>query len=208
MTRWIQVTACRYAAELRSSEVGNVVVHFTTSSCYKKNSVVLSPQANYTDWATATCRQNLVPTFVDRGVSRCQRGGSPTVVNLSFLDGSSYFSFNWLLIYPHMVWVDPVEGSLLLRKSSSAGNRTRDLWVSSQELWLLDHRSGHHLVLHIIEWRPRNTWERTWKEHVKAYLRTTATYVWKESEGARASAARVGAQAEIRTRHLSNTNRE
>jgi hypothetical protein len=30
--------------------------------------------------------QNLVPTFVDRGVSRRQRGGSPTVVNLSFLD--------------------------------------------------------------------------------------------------------------------------
>jgi hypothetical protein len=35
---------------------------------------------------TATCRGNLVPTFVDRGVSRGQRGGSLTVVNLSFLD--------------------------------------------------------------------------------------------------------------------------
>jgi hypothetical protein len=50
------------------------------------NYVALSPQANYTDLATATCRRNLVPTFVDRGVSRGQRGGSPTVVNLSFLD--------------------------------------------------------------------------------------------------------------------------
>jgi hypothetical protein len=30
--------------------------------------------------ATATCRRNLVPTFVDRGVLRGQRGGSPTVV--------------------------------------------------------------------------------------------------------------------------------
>jgi hypothetical protein len=57
------------------------------------NSVALSSQANYTDWAIATCRRNLVPTFVDRGVSRCQRGGSPTVVNLSFLDRSRYFSF-------------------------------------------------------------------------------------------------------------------
>jgi hypothetical protein len=37
--------------------------------------VALSPQANYTDWVTATCRRNLVPTFVDRGVSRGQRGG-------------------------------------------------------------------------------------------------------------------------------------
>jgi hypothetical protein len=49
-------------------------------------SVALSPRANYTDWATATCRRNLVPNFVDRGVSRGQRGESPTVVNLSFLD--------------------------------------------------------------------------------------------------------------------------
>jgi hypothetical protein len=61
---------------------------------YKKrtNSVALSPQANYTDRAIATCGRSLVPTFVDRGVSRGQRDGSPTVVNLSFLDRSRYFS--------------------------------------------------------------------------------------------------------------------
>jgi hypothetical protein len=65
--------------------------------CYQKNkqtnSLALSPQANYTEWATATFQRNLVSTFVDRGVSRGQRGGSPTVVNLSFLDRSRYFSF-------------------------------------------------------------------------------------------------------------------
>jgi hypothetical protein len=54
-------------------------------------SVALSPRANYTDWATATCPWNLVSTFVDRGVSRGQRGGSPTVVNLSFLDRWKYY---------------------------------------------------------------------------------------------------------------------
>jgi hypothetical protein len=32
-------------------------------------------------------------TFADRGVSSGQRDGSPTVVNLSFLDRSRYFSF-------------------------------------------------------------------------------------------------------------------
>jgi hypothetical protein len=58
-----------------------------------QNSVALSPQANYTDWATATCWQNLVPTFVDKGVSRSQCSGSPIVVNLSFLDRSRHFSF-------------------------------------------------------------------------------------------------------------------
>jgi hypothetical protein len=59
----------------------------------KTNSVALSLRVNYTDWATATCRRNLVPTFVDRGASRGQRGGSPTDVNLSFLDWRCYFSF-------------------------------------------------------------------------------------------------------------------
>jgi hypothetical protein len=53
--------------------------------------------------------------------------------------------------------MDPVPDPLLLRKFGSAGNRTRDLWVSSQELWALDHRSGRydyttawvHKVLHV-----------------------------------------------------------
>jgi hypothetical protein len=45
-----------------------------------KNSLALTPQANYTDRVIATCQQNLVPTFVDIAVSRGQHGGSPTVV--------------------------------------------------------------------------------------------------------------------------------
>jgi hypothetical protein len=65
----------------------------STQKQKKTNSVALSPRTNYTDWSTATCRRNLVSTFVDRGVSRGQRGGSPTVVNLSFLNRSRYFSF-------------------------------------------------------------------------------------------------------------------
>jgi hypothetical protein len=36
--------------------------------------------------------------------------------------------------------VDPVPDPLLFRKSGSAGNRTWDLRVNSQKLWLLDHR--------------------------------------------------------------------
>jgi hypothetical protein len=62
------------------------------------NSVAVSPQAKYTDCATATCWRNLVPTFADRGVSRGQRGGSLTVVNLSFLDRNRYFFFQ---VAPH-----------------------------------------------------------------------------------------------------------
>jgi hypothetical protein len=39
-------------------------------------------------------------------------------------------------------WVDPVPDPLLLRKSGSAGNRTRDLCICSQKLWPLDHGGG------------------------------------------------------------------
>jgi hypothetical protein len=67
--------------------------YLSSTSMKQTNSVALIPRANYTDRTTATCRRNLVPTFVDRGVSRGQRGGSPTAVNLSFLDRSRYFYF-------------------------------------------------------------------------------------------------------------------
>jgi hypothetical protein len=63
------------------------------------NSVAFCPQSKYTDSAAATCRRNLVPTFVDRGMSLGQRSRSPTVVNLSFLDRSRYFFFQ---VFPHL----------------------------------------------------------------------------------------------------------
>jgi hypothetical protein len=95
---------------------------------------VFSTQANYTDWATATGQRILVPAFADRGVSRGQRGATPTPVNLSFLDRSSNF---FIPVAPHLSsrgWMDSIPGSLLLRKSGTDWNRTRDLWVWRQEL--------------------------------------------------------------------------
>jgi hypothetical protein len=67
----------------------------------KTLSVVFSMRANSTDWATAAGRRILVQTFADRGVSRAQRGGTPTAVNLSVLDRVRYFFFQMLLIYAH-----------------------------------------------------------------------------------------------------------
>jgi hypothetical protein len=78
---------------LRNDRFITLVFSQTRHNTYKKNSMALSRQANYTDWATATCQRNLVLTFADRGASRGQRDGSPTAVNLSFLDRSRYFSF-------------------------------------------------------------------------------------------------------------------
>jgi hypothetical protein len=64
----------------------------TINKYFKKlNSVAFSPQANYTDCATATCRRNLVPSFADRGVSR-----GPARRNRS-----RYSSFKYVLIYAH-----------------------------------------------------------------------------------------------------------
>jgi hypothetical protein len=83
---------------------GNLYQGHYLGDSYVLNSVALSPQANYTDWATATCWRNLVPTFMDRGVSHGQRGGSPTVVNHSFLDRNSYVL--GILIFNSAEWGD------------------------------------------------------------------------------------------------------
>jgi hypothetical protein len=45
--------------------------------------------------------------------------------------------------------VDPVPDPLLLRKSSTAWNRTRDLWVSSHKLLPPDRRGGPMKELHL-----------------------------------------------------------
>jgi hypothetical protein len=55
----------------------------------------------------------------------------PLAVNLSFQDRSRYF---FIQVAPQLSsrgCVDPVPDPLLLRKSGSAGNRTRNLWICS-----------------------------------------------------------------------------
>jgi hypothetical protein len=59
--------------------------------------------------------------------------------------------------------VDPVPDPLLLRKFGSAGNRTRDLWICSQELQSLDHRGGQYcdypILKEITQYsKKRNLW--------------------------------------------------
>jgi hypothetical protein len=129
----------------------------------KTNSVALSPQANYIDWATAAGQRTLLPTFADRGVWRGQCGGT-TAVNLGFLDLSRYFFF---LVSPHLSsrgWVDPVPDPLLLRKSGSAGNRTRHLWVCSHELWPLDDRGGPAACIYSLHKVTLQVWSSvSWK---------------------------------------------
>jgi hypothetical protein len=73
-----------------SANLATVTLHTNKNKTY---TMAFSPQANYTDRAAVICRRNLVPNFVNSGVLRSQVGGSPTAVNLSFLDRSRYISF-------------------------------------------------------------------------------------------------------------------
>jgi hypothetical protein len=83
------------------------------------------------------------------GCRRGQRGGSPTVVNLRFLDRSGYFSFKQLLIYPHNAeWtpfqthcysgnlvapaIEPVTSGLAVRKSGWKGT---NIQANRQKEW-------------------------------------------------------------------------
>jgi hypothetical protein len=104
-----------------------------------------NPQANYTDRATAACRRSYCQLLQIEGVVWSAQW-IPMTVNLDFLDTEPLFFPSSSSSLYSQGWVDPVPDPLLHRKSGSAGNRTRDLWICSQELWLLDHRRGLEMV--------------------------------------------------------------
>jgi hypothetical protein len=70
----------------------------------------------------------------------------PTAVNFGFLDRSRYFPIQVAPQLSSRGWDDPVPDPLFLRKSGSAGNRTRNLWICSEKLWPLDHRGGQKKI--------------------------------------------------------------
>jgi hypothetical protein len=74
--------------------------------------------------------------------------------DLGFLDRRLYFFFQVAHQLYSRGWLYPVPDPLLFRKS----DRTRHLWICSQELWPLDHRGGYpkHTALQILvssQWR-------------------------------------------------------
>jgi hypothetical protein len=81
----------------------------------------------------------------------------PTAVNLGFLEQSRYISIQVAPQLSSRGWLDPVQDPLLLRKSCSSGNRTRDLRICSQELWLLDHREKQRKLLPRVQDVDRRT---------------------------------------------------
>jgi hypothetical protein len=113
--------------------------------CLSKRHTVEAIKTPWPESVSELCRPSdcclsakLVPTFADRGC----HGVSVTDPNghiLGFLYRSRYFFYQVPAQLYSRGWVDHVSDPLVLRKSGSAGNRSRNLWICSQELWPLDH---------------------------------------------------------------------
>jgi hypothetical protein len=110
----------------KDAELFKVTFSSSNSNIYTKRIAGLSSRANYTDQAARGCRV-VSATY-------------PYGRILGFLDWSRYYFSQVATKLYSRGWVDTVPDLLLLRKSGSAGNRTRDLWICSQEHWPLDHR--------------------------------------------------------------------
>jgi hypothetical protein len=112
------------------------------------HSVASSPQENYTDCATTVAWRISVPKFADLGDVGWWAWRFPAVVNVCFLDRNRLFSLSSSF---SRGWGDPVPHQLLLRKSGSAGNRSRDGWDCSQAFCPLDRRGGAQYKRYEIE---------------------------------------------------------
>jgi hypothetical protein len=62
--------------------------------------------------------------------------------NHAFLDRSRYYVFQLAPQLYSWGWVEPVPDPQLIKKSGSAGNHTRYLWICSQEIRPLDYGGG------------------------------------------------------------------
>jgi hypothetical protein len=131
--------------QLWLSESNFKAIFFTDLSCFSE---VLNKQNSVASLRERTLSTER-PLYVGEVSGKLLRiecatwSASPiaTAANLAFLGRSRYYFFQ---VAPQLYsrdWVDPVPDPLF-KRSGSAGNITRDLWICSQELWPLDHRGG------------------------------------------------------------------
>jgi hypothetical protein len=104
------------------------------------NSVAFSPQAHYSDRATATCRRSQCQLLRIEGVALSEQRIPRPLIRFSWPEPLHFHCTSSSIILTRLS--GPVPDPLLLRKSGGAGNRTRDLWICSKELWSLDHSGG------------------------------------------------------------------
>jgi hypothetical protein len=100
----------------------------------------LSPRANYTDRATAACRRSQCQLFRIEGAT-WPAWRIPTAVSSDFYTGAATSSSKQLLNCTHEAEWTPFQ-TQLLRKSGSAGNRTRISGSVARNSGHEDHRAG------------------------------------------------------------------
>jgi hypothetical protein len=98
--------------------------------CKQTNSLAFSPQANYTDSATATDRRILVPTFLDRGVSLVSAAEPPRPL-ICFQDRSTPFQTH---CYSENLLAPGIEPC-----TSESAARTSD-HLTTGAVWVSTHR--------------------------------------------------------------------
>jgi hypothetical protein len=98
-----------------------------------------SPQSELYRPSNRRLSAKLVATLADRGC-RVVSATNPHGREFRFSRPEPLLSFQVAPQLSSRGWVGPVPDPLLLRKSGSAGSRTRDLWIYSQEPWPLGHR--------------------------------------------------------------------
>jgi hypothetical protein len=96
----------------------------------------LSPQANYTDRATAACRRSDCQLVRIEGAT-WSVWRIPPAVFLGFLDRSRYFSIKQLISCTHEAECTPFQ---------------THYWICNLELWPLDHRGGHSPLIRMTNW--------------------------------------------------------
>jgi hypothetical protein len=118
------------------------VPHAKQKVDYKKKNKKPTPWP----WSASDLRLSakLIPTFADRGCCVVSTTDPYGRVH-GFLYRSRYFFFQVAPQLYSRVWEHPFPDTLLIWKSGSAGNRTQDLWIFSQELWPLDHSGARRL---------------------------------------------------------------
>jgi hypothetical protein len=133
----------------------------TTKS--KTNSMAFSAQANYTDWATATCWRNLVPTFADRGV--------PT----SDLNDWRHVEMKctcWQRLHVfHNVTLLPRKGAIIWVHEYYHNMDKR--MFPSELIWISDRTLGNTYLLYDL--RFSRLWLRTTSPFLRSVLRMLVT---------------------------------
>jgi hypothetical protein len=91
----------------------------------------------------------LVPFLAGRGMSRVRA----TDIHGNYSRFSKSEPLLFIQVAPQLSsggWMVPIPDPPLPRKSGRAGNRTRDLWICNNDLWLVENRGGQETPIYLF----------------------------------------------------------